>query len=70
MSDKKGLTTNFFHPSLLLLFLDLGSEIRDPEWVEIRFRDLGQTSRIRNTDNKTVRSLFVNDLYNFYHSLN
>jgi hypothetical protein len=24
------MTTNFFHPSLLLLFLDLGSEIRDP----------------------------------------
>ncbi len=31
---KKGLTTNFFRPSLLLLFLDLGSEIRDPEWVK------------------------------------
>jgi hypothetical protein len=24
------MTTNFFHPSLLLLFLDPGSEIRDP----------------------------------------
>jgi hypothetical protein len=23
------MTTNFFHPSLLLLFLDPGSEIRD-----------------------------------------
>ncbi len=29
----------FFHPSLLLLFLDPGSEIRDPEWVKIRIRD-------------------------------
>jgi hypothetical protein len=29
---KKGRTTNFFHPSLLLLFLDPGSEIRDPEF--------------------------------------
>ncbi len=30
MATKKGMTTNFFHPSLLLLFLDLGSGIRDP----------------------------------------
>ncbi len=30
MAAKKGITTNFFHPSLLLLFLDPGSEIRDP----------------------------------------
>ncbi len=36
----------FFHPSLLLLFLDPGfwirdprSGIRDPEWVKIRIRD-------------------------------
>ncbi len=28
-----------FHPFLLLLFLDPGSEIRDPEWVKIRIRD-------------------------------
>jgi hypothetical protein len=39
-------TTIFFHPSLLLLFLDPGSEIRDPGagirdpvWVKIRIRD-------------------------------
>ena len=25
MAPKKGMTTNFFHPSLLLLFLDPGS---------------------------------------------
>jgi hypothetical protein len=25
VATKKGLTTNFFHPSLLLLFLDPGS---------------------------------------------
>jgi hypothetical protein len=32
------MTTNFFHLSLLL-FLDPGSEIRDPGWVKIRIRD-------------------------------
>ncbi len=31
----------FFHTSLLLLFLDPGSEIRDPGWVKIRIRDPG-----------------------------
>ncbi len=36
---KKGMTLHFFHPSLLLLFLDPGSEIRDPGWVKIRIRD-------------------------------
>ncbi len=30
----KVMTTNFFHPSLLLLFLDPWSEIRDPGWVK------------------------------------
>jgi hypothetical protein len=30
VATKKGMTTNFFHPSLLLLFLDPGSGIRDP----------------------------------------
>jgi hypothetical protein len=30
----KGMTKNFFHPSLLLRILDLGSEIRDPGWVK------------------------------------
>ncbi len=39
VATKKSMTTNFFHPSLLLLFLDLGSEIRDPGWVKIRIRD-------------------------------
>jgi hypothetical protein len=32
-------TKNFFHLSLLLLFLDPGFEIRDPGWVKIRIRD-------------------------------
>jgi hypothetical protein len=41
VATKKGLATNFFDPSLLLLFLGPGSEIRDPEWVNIRIRDLG-----------------------------
>jgi hypothetical protein len=34
VATKKGLTTNFFHPSLLLLFLDPGSGMgknHDPE---------------------------------------
>ncbi len=31
----------FFHPSLFYLFLDPGSEIRDPGWVKIRIRDPG-----------------------------
>jgi hypothetical protein len=31
------MTTNFFHPSILLLFLDPGSEIRDPGWVNCFF---------------------------------
>jgi hypothetical protein len=30
MATKKGMTNNFFHPSLFLLFLDPGSEIWDP----------------------------------------
>jgi hypothetical protein len=34
-----GMTTKFFHPSLVLLVLDPGSEIRDPGWVKIRIRD-------------------------------
>jgi hypothetical protein len=32
VATKKGMTTNLFHPSLLLLFLDLGK-------VKIRIRD-------------------------------
>jgi hypothetical protein len=39
MATKKGMKTNFFHPSLLLLFLDPGSEIWDQGWVKIRIRD-------------------------------
>jgi hypothetical protein len=36
---KKGMRTDFFHPSLLMLILDPGSKIRDPGWVKIRIRD-------------------------------
>ncbi len=39
MAPKKGMTTNFFSLCLSLLFLDPGSEIRDPGWVKIRIRD-------------------------------
>jgi hypothetical protein len=43
------MTKIFFHPSLLMLFLDPGSEIRDPGWVKIRIRDPGQTSGALDT---------------------
>ncbi len=37
VATKKGLTTNFFYPSLFFCcFWIRGSEIRDPEWVKIR----------------------------------
>jgi hypothetical protein len=41
VATKISMTTNSFLPSLLLLFLDLGSGIRDPGWVKIRIRDPG-----------------------------
>ncbi len=35
VTTKKGMTTKkIFRPSLLLRFLDLGSEIQDPGWVK------------------------------------
>ncbi len=34
MVTKKCMTTKFFHPSLLLRFLDLGSENWDSGWVK------------------------------------
>ncbi len=37
--QKKVWQPIFFRPSLLLLFLDPGSKIRDPGWVKIRIRD-------------------------------
>jgi hypothetical protein len=62
VATKKGLTTDFFHSSLLLLFLDPGSEIRDPEWVKksgsgIRDKHPGST-----TLNKIVY-YFIRDSY-------
>jgi hypothetical protein len=38
-SYKQGMTTKFFTPLLLLLFLDPRSEIRDLGWVKIRIWD-------------------------------
>jgi hypothetical protein len=35
----------FFHPSLLLLFLDPGSDIRDPGWEKIRIRNTASNNR-------------------------
>jgi hypothetical protein len=46
------MTTIFFHPSLLLLFLDPGSEIRDPGWVKIRIRD-------KHPGSATLDSIFL-----------
>ncbi len=56
-----GVTANFLHPSLLLLFLDPGSEIRDPGWV--KNQDPGTTSRIRNTE------FFIKKIKNFFQAL-
>jgi hypothetical protein len=33
------MTKNLFHPSLLLLYWDPGTEIRDPGLVKIRIRE-------------------------------
>ncbi len=51
MGTKKGMTTNFFHPSLLLLFSDPGSGIRDPGSVMGKNQDLesGINIPVRNT---------------------
>jgi hypothetical protein len=53
------MTTHFFHPSLLLLFLDPGSEIRDPGWVKIRIRDKNPGSATLVC--KTSTGLFKNN---------
>jgi hypothetical protein len=39
VTTKKGMTKTFLNPSLLLLFLDPESGIRDPGWVKIRIQD-------------------------------
>jgi hypothetical protein len=39
VATKNSMTTNFFQPSLLLVFLDPGSEILNPGWVKVRIRD-------------------------------
>jgi hypothetical protein len=39
ISGYKKRYNKFVHPSLLLLFLDPGSELRDPGWTKIRIRD-------------------------------
>jgi hypothetical protein len=38
VATRKVMTTIFFHPSLLLLFLNPGTEIRD-DYLKIRIRD-------------------------------
>ncbi len=44
VATKKGITIIFFHPSLLLLFLDPGSEIRDLGSGMGKNQDLGYIS--------------------------
>jgi hypothetical protein len=48
------MATNFFNPSLLLLFLDPGSEIWDPgsRMGKNQVPGSGITSRIRNTEKR------------------
>jgi hypothetical protein len=49
VATKKGMTTTFFHPSLLLLFLDPGSGIRDGLKIRIRDKHPGSAAlKIRN----------------------
>jgi hypothetical protein len=55
------MSTIFFHPSLLLLLLDPGSEIRDPGWVKIRIRDKHPGSATLN-NNKVGRKAYPADL--------
>ncbi len=65
VAAKKGMTTNFFHPSLLLLFLDPGpgSEIRDPGCIKIRIRDKHPGSATLNFWIKKIKNFF--QLYQF-----
>jgi hypothetical protein len=58
VAKKKGLTTSFFHPSLLLLFLDPGSEIRDPEWVS-KNQDPGSGTNIPDPQHCFLLTCFL-----------
>jgi hypothetical protein len=44
------MTINFFYLCLSLLFLDPGSEIRDPGWIKIRIRNTGGRDADSNPD--------------------
>ncbi len=57
VDTKKCRTTNFFPPTLLLLLLDPGFEIRDQEWITIR---------IRNLDNHSGSSTVEDSLVSFF----
>ncbi len=52
MARKIGRTTNFFSSLSLLLFLDPGSEIRDPGSGMDKNQDPRLSSRIHNTANR------------------
>jgi hypothetical protein len=53
------MTIIVFLLSLLLLFLDPGSEIRDPEWVKIGIRNKHPESAALTARFKTSRSLMT-----------
>jgi hypothetical protein len=60
------MTSNFFHPSLLLLFLD-----PDPRWVKIRIRDVypGSATLEMMTCKRTLRQVFVRVIDRTYSQL-
>ncbi len=70
MVTKKGTVMKFFllHPSLLLLFLDPGSKIKDPGRVKIRIWDKlpGSATLLVIYGLKQVRST-VSDLLDLCH---
>jgi hypothetical protein len=67
VATKKGMKIYFFYPSLLLRFLDPGSDIRDPEWVKnqdpgsgVKIPDPQQKTRYPGTvDNNIVTGVIV-----------
>ena len=60
MATKNGVTTNFFHPSLLLLFLDLGS------WMG-KNQDPGSRINIPNPQHCIkVKPLNIIKYFNFF----
>jgi hypothetical protein len=57
-ATKKGIKTNFFHPSLLFLFLD-------PGWVKIRIQDKhpGSATLVKKGKNCVEKKLTILTLF-------